>query len=196
MTERKILMTGENGPRLSERPYDAPVPGPMAGTEISPLQFIASNATPEELKAFERTIRDRVAKEPREIFEICMNPKCGYVSSRGPRKKPGRACWKCNFQDEVGGGTYRDMIPAEVKAYQAREAAREAAARARTERAEFNHDCDDRRTRGLVPLTLEEFRARHRAEAEERAKERREYLERENRELMNLARKLTKDLPR
>ena len=189
---KKIFTTNEGGPKFVETAFDRPIAGPMAGEEISPVDYIARNATPAEIRMFEKTIRDRVAREVREIFEVCM--KCGNVSTRGSRRAAGRPCFNCNFQGEVGGGTYRDMIPAEVKAYQAREAKREAAWRERTERAEFNHDCEDRKKRGLVPLTLDEFRARQKAESATRAKERREFIERENRELMNLARRLTKEL--
>jgi hypothetical protein len=190
----KILTTNKGGPRFQEIAYDRATPGPMAGAEISPFDFIARHATPEEIRKFEKIVRDRVAKEPREVWEICM--KCGNVSSRGFRRAAGRPCFKCNFNGEVGGGFYRDMIPAEVKAFQERQAKKDAEERIRMERAEFEHDADDRRRRGLVPLTVDEFRARRKAEAEARAKERQEFLERERQELMNLARKLTKDLPR
>lgn len=80
------------------------------------------------------------------------------------------------------------MIPAEIKAYQAREAKREAELRERMERAAFEARNDERRKHGLVPLTLEGYRAEKNAEWQRKRAA--------DQELLDLARKLTKALPR
>jgi hypothetical protein len=180
------MLTTNTPPKFLETPRDPVRPGPIMGQAESPLQFITQNATPEEIAELARRIRDRIAREPREIFEVCM--KCGNVSTRGFRRAAGRACFNCNFHGEVGGGFYRDMIPREVKAYQAREAKKESEWLERARLAAYNHDCEDRKKHGLEPLTRAQFDAREKANREtERAR---------NRELMSLARRLAKDLPR
>jgi hypothetical protein len=153
---------------------------------LAPAEFVTRHATPKEWEQFRKIVAARVAKEPKEVLIRCG--ACGFVSSRPFHRRSGEACIKCNWAEYVDGGTMRDMTPAEVKAHLEAEAKRDAAWRERMERADFAHRNDDRRKHGLVSLTLDEFRAERKAEAEARAKERRE--------LMNLARRLTKDLPR
>lgn len=182
----KMISTNEVGPRFQEIAHDAPTPGPMMGVEISPLDFIARNATPDELKAFERTIRERKAREPKEVFEKCG--ACGFVLSRPNRPRASSACIKCNWAQIEGGGMMRPMTEKEIGVHLEAQAKKDAAWAERMERAAFNRRNDDRRKHGLLPLSLEAFRGEMKAEAESRAKERQE--------LMNLARKLAGSLAR
>ena len=182
---KNILTTNEGGPKFRDPVLEPAKRGPMTGSGgADGKNFILANATPEEIRAFEKTIRDRMASEPREVWQIC--DKCGYVSTRGFRTPAGKSCFKCNFQSVEGGGMMRDMKAGEIRAHGIAKAKADAEWIERTRLAAYNADCQNRRAGGLTPWTREEFDAKREAEWEKRRAE--------DREMMDLARKLTKDL--
>jgi hypothetical protein len=176
---RKIITT--NNPPKSPDPVIRPADrGPVAGESLAQggRPFVTREATAEEWATFEKIVRERLAKTPREIPEICQN--CGHISSRNYRMPAGRSC--------LCGGTYKDLSDQEIRIYQDQKAKTDAEWAKRTKAAAWNSDCEAKRRAGIEPLTRLAFDEKRRQEMETR-KAREESIQ-------DLARKLAQRLPR
>ena len=130
-TSFRPIMTGERNAGLDDSAYC--------------IRF----ALPEEWAAFRRKVADRVAHEP-DIWSRC--DKCGLVSLRPFRSDRGTPCVKCNWSRFKDGGHMRDMTPAQVKEYQAAEAAKNKTALERMRKAREYNVNESRKRQGLEPL--------------------------------------------
>lgn len=136
-------------------PSTADLDADMKAKGLTPLEFCIRFALADEWATFARAVGARVAKEPKEVWESCL--KCGRVSTRRYRDKPGRPCIFCNYPAFLDGGFMADMSAAAVTAHLAAKAAAEAQAVERDRRAALYAANESRLKSGLKPLSLAEF---------------------------------------
>jgi|GEM_PF-1869536 len=129
------------------------------------LEICLRHALPAEWREFRERVMARVNSKPRFVMTRCQ--KCGFVSRRNYWAKADAAfCVKCNWQGFADGGFMKDMTPAEVKRYEADRRAADEAWKAQNEKRALYLRNEARGKAGLDPLTMEEYRAELKAEAE------------------------------
>lgn len=161
MTKKKPLTTDEVKREKIESKPEPLSPGPRTGgplePNLSPMQYAVKNALPEEWADFAARVRDRVSREPREVWERC--DKCGLVMPRKFRAAPGGRCIKCNYEGYASGGFFKPMSADEVARYQAEKKLKDAEAVERARKADFYRTNENRARQGLSPLTWASFLA-------------------------------------
>ena len=167
----------EDGPRklrhvsmdeVKIRPDElAPTPvrhGPATGRAMTDLEYLAQNATANELRLYRAATQARVARVVK-VWRKCDNPTCGLVMESRSGLAEGTPCPNCNLVchaavvgTKIQPGHMRTMSEEEVREYKRQKAEADKRADERMFEAGFNARNAERGKAGLSLFTRDEYR--------------------------------------
>jgi hypothetical protein len=164
--EQKPFMSSDVRIEHDDTKPTPPRRGPqVAEGSMGAADFIQAFATREELERWRREIEERRARDLTTwIWQKCDRPACGLVLKARPDEGDGQICPRCNLAKRCDLGHLHTMTEEATNAYLFEQAKKERAAVERDRQRAFHATNAERGTKGLAPLTLEEFRKRANAE--------------------------------
>lgn len=156
---KKLLQTASLRLKYDEPGQVSTRRGPRTGVsqDADGLEYLARNATPDEIRLFRAAVMARVAKATR-VWERCDNRTCGFVfESRADQSGPVR-CIKCNYQGREDGGHMVPMTAEAIRAYLEEREKKGMIDRKRMFKASMAVRNEGRARGGLPPLSEDQFR--------------------------------------